>query len=108
MLADWQERLAGLSDEQVLAGLSQLPAKWPPTVDEFRALCEGNAGDDWQHRTAAYLPFKREKAVTQKANPDKAKSAISQMKQVLSQPVDPREQARREQDAKRLLFGGGS
>lgn len=41
MLADYQNELAGLTDEQISNGLKHLPKGWPPEVKEFRELCTG-------------------------------------------------------------------
>ncbi len=35
----WARHLKGLSPEQVKQGIELLPADWPPTPIEFRALC---------------------------------------------------------------------
>ncbi len=52
-ISDWRQQLAGLTHEQVEAGLDVLDSKWPPSAPDFRDLCKGKA-DMWEHNTAAY------------------------------------------------------
>lgn len=39
VIADWAERLDGLSAGQIQSGLDNLPPDWPPTASRFRELC---------------------------------------------------------------------
>lgn len=39
--AEWAERLAGLTPEQILHGLDSWDAEWPPSCEEFRRACLG-------------------------------------------------------------------
>lgn len=82
-IADWRERLAGLTETDVLYGLSVMKQEWPPSPDEFRDLCEGRA-KYWQHNTAAYRPFRRDRALEVKADKEKAKKAMEEIQNILS------------------------
>lgn len=104
-VADWQGLLAGLSDEQIKAGLDKLPNDWPPTAGEFRALCVGSQGP-WQLRTAAYLPMDRSHLLEVKPDKGKAQAALVKAREFLSSSLSARERQRRLDDANRLLFGG--
>lgn len=110
MIADWQEQLAGLTDEQIIVGLDHLPKSWPPTVDEFRVLCTGgDVSKGLSHNTAAYIPFipeRERKGIEKKADKEKAHSALGKAKAMLSGQVSAREQRRQLDDANRILFGG--
>lgn len=110
MIADWQGRLAGLSDEQIIVGLDNLPKDWPPTVDEFRVLCTGgDISKGLSHNTAAYIPLipsRAGKQVEKKADKSVAKLALGNVKAMLSGAVSPRERQRHLDDANRILFGG--
>ena len=44
-VSEWVRCLSGLTPEDVRHGLDNLPDDWPPTVGEFRNLCEGR--QDW-------------------------------------------------------------
>lgn len=37
--ADWSTELAGVSDDAIRHALGHLPAEFPPTASQFRALC---------------------------------------------------------------------
>ena len=105
-IADWQEQLAGLSDQQIADGLKALKTDWPPSAHDFRRLCEGKQEKEhWQHNTAAYRLKSGVQMLEKKADKDKARSALSKARQMM-QSTDPREKARIEADAKKLLFGG--
>lgn len=110
MIADWQEQLAGMTDEQIMVGLGNLPKSWPPTVDEFRVLCTGgDVSKGLSHNTAAYIPFIPERArkgIEKKADKQKAHSALGKAKAMLSGQVSVREHQRQLDDANRILFGG--
>lgn len=105
-IADWQEQLAGLTDEQIAMGLRNLETDWPPSVHEFRRLCEGRQEKEhWQHSTAAYRQESSLQMLEKKADRHKARSALSRARQMM-RSTDPREKARITADAKKLLFGG--
>lgn len=107
-IADWQEQLAGLSDTQILTGLNALKSDWPPAVNEFRRLCEGKQEKaHWQHSTEAYRIKNSVRQIEQKADKQKAKAALGRARSLM-QSVDPREKARIDADARKLLFGGDS
>jgi hypothetical protein len=40
---DWAEELGGISDAAIAHALDNLPAEFPPTVAQFRALCLAHA-----------------------------------------------------------------
>lgn len=103
-MADWQSRLAGVGDEQILVGLDALPKDWPPTVDEFRELCMGKA-DRWEHRTAAYQERPRTLALEKKADPVKARAELGMARRLLSGTMSAREKARYLSDAESQLGG---
>lgn len=109
-VADWQGRLSGLTDEQIIVGLDNLPNDWPPTVDEFRLLCTGgDVTKGLSHNTAAYIPFipeRTQKGIEKKADKATARSALGQAKMLLAGQVNAREQQRQVDDANRILFGG--
>lgn len=74
-MLDWQEALAGLTDEQIKTGISKLPTgndDWPPLAGAFRELCEGKT-ESWEHNTAAYKRFDRSKAIEKKPDLEKVK-----------------------------------
>lgn len=77
----WGRKLAGLTDEQIMTGLDNLPEDFPPTPMAFKKLC--TAKPQGLHNTAAYKPFDRSKAIEHKANPDLAKTAIADIKNLL-------------------------
>lgn len=81
-VADWQEELAGLTDEQIIIGIAALPKSWPPTSGEFRDLCEQKSAE-WAHNTAAYKPFDRSKALELKADPALARAELEKSKKLL-------------------------
>lgn len=107
MVSDWQSRLAGVSDEQIMRGLDNLPKDWPPTVDEFRLLSMGgDVSKGLSHNTAAYTHFGRELLLVKKADKAKAKSALGRQREILSGGSSVRDRQRALDDAERLLFGG--
>lgn len=106
-MADWQGRLSGLTDEQIIVGLENLPNDWPPTVDEFRVLCTGgDVSKGLSHNTAAYIPFVRTLSLEKKADKSKAKQAMGRAKDILAGALSGRERMRQIDDAERILFGG--
>lgn len=105
MVADWQKQLAGVTDEQVVNGLNQLPLDWPPTASSFRLLCFGRAAH-WQQNTAAYRDSSRPKYLEVKPDPAKAGAALRKAKALLGGQLDARERARLLDDAQRTLLGG--
>ncbi len=108
-VADWQGRLSGLTDEQIIVGLDNLPKDWPPSVDEFRVLCTGgDISKGLSHNTAAYIPFKRQLALEKKADKGKAKAAMAKAKSMLAGSGSARERQRQIDDARQILFGGDS
>lgn len=48
--ADWAEELGGFSvnPDAIKRALGNLPADWPPTVAQFKALCIGSPGDVYE------------------------------------------------------------
>ncbi|WP_430009863.1 hypothetical protein [Methylophaga lonarensis] len=105
-IADWQEVLGGLTDEQIVHGLHVLDSDWPPSVTEFKKLCLGaQPAEGWEHNTAAYRMVSGQRGIEQKADKGKAKAALAQARQLM-RPQNPREKQRQEADARRLLFGG--
>lgn len=41
VVTEWSQGLAGLSGDDIKRGLDNLSESWPPSVVDFRALCEG-------------------------------------------------------------------
>ena len=78
----WGRKLAGLTDEQIMTGLDNLPEDFPPTPMAFKKLCTAKP-EGFLHNTAAYKPFDRSKAIERRGNPDLAKSAIADIKNLL-------------------------
>ncbi|HEC73140.1 MAG TPA: hypothetical protein ENI26_02070 [Methylophaga aminisulfidivorans] len=75
----WAEQLAGLTGEQIQNGLKNLPKDFPPTPMQFKDLCIGQN----EHNTKAYKPFDRSKALELKADKEKARKHLSEIKQKL-------------------------
>ena len=82
----WAEKLAGLTDEQIKHGFNHLPDDFPPTPSKFKKLCQ-SVKEGLSHNTAAYKPFDRSRALELKADKEKAKAALSEIRQSLGQPA---------------------
>ena len=56
--ADWAQELGGFSKnpDAIKRALEQLPAEWPPTVAQFKALCIGREGDIEQEQPRLPAP----------------------------------------------------
>lgn len=74
-MAEWAERLAGITGEQIAHGLQHWSGDWPPNVEQFRRACIG----DGQHRGAAYRPFPPA-LPKPKAKPETAAAALAAMR----------------------------
>jgi hypothetical protein len=77
----WADSLSGLSVEQIDYGLSNLPEKMPNPA-EFKAICLKQNGS-WEHNTQAYKVIPKSRRIEQKADKEKARSAISNINQIL-------------------------
>ena len=53
---EWTRALGGLSPDQIRRGLDSLKTQWPPTLPEFRALCEGKSLDGKNEHGLNYTP----------------------------------------------------
>lgn len=42
----WARKLAGLTGDEILRGLDNLPPGWPPTAGEFLQLCQGRGQNE--------------------------------------------------------------
>lgn len=80
---EWSEQLSGLTGDEIKRGLDEWTEDWPPSAPEFVKCCKGKGGSR-QHNTAAhkeYIP--RGRQLTKKCDPDKAKSALDEMKKTV-------------------------
>lgn len=77
--ADWAEELGGFhkNPDAIKRALEQLPANWPPTVAQFKALCIGREGDIEQEQPRLPAP---------PADPERVKALVAEI---------PRAQAKR-------------
>ena len=81
-LSGWSEDLAGVTGPQIANGLKSLPDDWPPSADEFRALCLGKI-DDWEHSGPAYKILDKSRLLGSDQNKELGQSAVSKMKDLL-------------------------
>lgn len=82
-MADWREELAGLTDDEIMIGLGQLPASWPPTSGEFKVLCQPSKQKSVEHNTRAYLPFEKQKQLEAPRDRLLAKNKLNEMRRIL-------------------------
>ena len=78
----WGRKLAGLTDEQIMIGLDNLPEDFPPTPMAFKKLCTAKP-QGLLHNTAAYKPFDKSRALEKKPDVKTAKDALNEIKQLL-------------------------
>ena len=79
----WDEKLAGITDEQIKFGLDNLPEDFTPTPAKFKSLCKNNAGG-LSHNTAAYLPFARDKQLPAPKNKSLARKKLAEARRILA------------------------
>jgi hypothetical protein len=79
----WSEKLADLTDEQIIHGLSNLPGEFPPTPAKFKSLCKGFR-EDWEHNTAAYKPFDKSRAIEKKPNMEIKSKAMNEIRGMIA------------------------
>jgi len=79
----WLNGLIDLSTDQIKSGLDQMLKagdEWPPSMPRFVNMCK-NEPEAWQHKTAAYKEYiPKDRQLTHKCDPEKAESAIKQMR----------------------------
>ena len=78
----WGRKLAGLTDEQIMTGLDNLPEDFPPTPMAFKKLCTAKP-QGLLHNTAAYKPFDKSRVLEKKPDAKTAKDALSEIKKLL-------------------------
>lgn len=74
---EWSMHLSGVTGDQIRHGLENLNCVWPPSVAEFKKLCEG----DKNHKTGAYNLYNKPKKIN--VNTKKAYFYIQEMKKLL-------------------------
>ena len=82
VVAEWSKELAGLTSEQVKAGMKWRD-EWPPTVYEFYDLCVGKKQDE-SHIGPAYKQYNTKLIGSIKANPEVSKPQMNKIKAILN------------------------
>lgn len=80
---EWSERLHGLTGDDIKRGLDNLTGEWPPTPHQFRELCIG----DEKHKTGAYKPFDKSRALELKPSKEIARAGMAKAKAMLGVTV---------------------
>lgn len=62
--AEWAERLAGLTPEQIRHGLDAWGSEWPPSSEEFRKACLGQSETLNEHGLNFVPPYHAEYKIT--------------------------------------------
>ena len=76
----WIEGLKGLTRTQIKHGMRNFKGQFRPTPDTFRAWCGEKAET---HKSAAYSPFDKTKAIEKKGDPEVARQKLSEIKEML-------------------------
>ena len=87
----WLNGLNDLSTDQIKAGLDQMlkdGEEWPPSMPQFVKMCK-NDNDDWRHKGAAYVEVDPRKLIRHKCDPEKANSALEEMKKLVGSKSAP-------------------
>ena len=81
MVKDWQEELAGLTQEQITRGYENWQENWPPCVQEFKNIC---LKEDDKHGGRDFTPpYLREQPTFEapRLESDQAKEQAKQLRQ---------------------------
>ena len=77
----WAERLAGLSDEQIIYGLDNLPETFPPTAMEFKKICKQKPKRQGIHTLLISAPTETDEQKRQRL--ERGKAEMKKIKQKL-------------------------
>ena len=84
-MREWSRALAGMKPEQIRRGLDSLTSDWPPTLPEFKRLCEGRGKNEFglDYVPAYYRETRHHRLLDQPRNEAAAKEHLAKMRQVL-------------------------
>lgn len=85
---EWVKGLQGLSAEKIRDGLTQCQrggSGWPPSLPEFRAMCEGRAvnGFGLDYTPEVYRERRAERLLDAPRNEELAQTSLADMKKIL-------------------------
>lgn len=89
-VAEWSQKLNGLSGDQIKTGLDNWSNDWPPCADEFRDACLGRKvglneyGLDYVPEIYRVQSADDVPRLEKKPNPEIVKSSIEQMRKHLN------------------------
>ena len=82
---EWSRALGDMTPEQIRRGLDNLNSDWPPTLPEFKRLCEGRGKNEYglDYIPQYYRETRHERLLDQPRDEEAAKEHLAKMRAAL-------------------------
>jgi hypothetical protein len=82
---EWSRALGDMTPEQIRRGLDSLASDWPPTLPEFKRLCEGRGKNEFglDYVPAYYRETRHNRLLDQPRDEEAAKEHLAKMRAAL-------------------------